>query len=361
MISTVHAAATPERPPSQLITAGHQESIALVGRSELTDHAVNIVVLGGNVLLFGADGCGRTAVLHEVARRLEKNGQTTALIDGSGVDDPLQLVALILRACGLGVTDHPDVPSLLGCLRPPASGQRVIAIDDLDVSAGQEIFGRWHRHLWRLGARWVAVGSGDDPTPYLDGGADDWWEDGILPVPPLGPPEARELVIRRLRAAGAGPECPEQLIAGARGNPRELLRRVRSFLLLEMASRVDAGADSHPSGRWVGRTDGPLADELSADEARMVAVVQSCGTFTLADRTVLDELGWAYGKAHRIANELVHRGVLHRAEAPGDVGRPRVIYSLVAAGQRLARRLRDRDGTSAVAFGSLRDSDETDF
>jgi predicted ArsR family transcriptional regulator len=46
---------------------------------------------------------------------------------------------------------------------------------------------------------------------------------------------------------------------------------------------------------------------------------------------VLEELSWAYGKTHRIANELVRRGVLHRAGAPQDVGRPRVIYSLTAA------------------------------
>jgi hypothetical protein len=129
---------------------------------------------------------------------------------------------------------------VLGCLPPLEATPRVIAIDDLEVSAGQELFGRWHRHLWRLGAQWVAIGGGDDPTPYLDAGADDWWVDGILPVPALGAAEARELVLRRLHAAGVECPCPDQLIAAARGNPRDVIRRVRSLLLSEMGSRAAA-------------------------------------------------------------------------------------------------------------------------
>ena len=42
-------------------------------------------------------------------------------------------------------------------------------------------------------------------------------------------------------------------------------------------------------------------------------------------------VGLTYGNTYRIANEPVRRGVLHRAGAPQDVGRPRVIESLTAA------------------------------
>jgi hypothetical protein len=331
VISSARLGAGPGTSPSEETTTSEQESLQLVGRSELLDRAVNLVEVGGNVLLFGADGCGRTAFLHEVVRRLATEKRVTRLIDGSGVDEPQRLVGHIVRACGLTVPSDLDVPSMLGCLPPPAAEHRVIAIDDLEISVGQELFGRWHRHLWRLGAQWVVVGGGDDPTPYLDAGADEWWEDGILPVPALTSTEARELVLRRLQAAGVACPCPDQLIAAARGNPRDLIRRVRSLLLSEMASRAEAAPPSAAGGGWVGRTDGLLADELSADETRMVGVLRACGSFSLADRTVIDELGWAYGKTHRIANELVRRGVLHRAGAPGDVGRPRVIYSLTAA------------------------------
>ena len=331
MISTMRPIPPPGTSTTEGTTTGEQEGLPLVGRSELLDRAVNLVLVGSNVLLFGADGCGRTAILHEVVHRLATAERATVLIDGSGVDEPRRLVGLIVRACGLTVPADLDVPSMLSSLPAPAAGPRVIAIDDLEVSAGRELFGRWHRHLWRLGAQWVVVGGGDDPTPYLDGGADEWWEDGILPVPALGAAEARELVIRRLQAAGVDCPCPDQLIAAARGNPRDLVRRVRSLLLTEMASRAEGPAPSGAGGGWGGRTDGPLADELSADETRMVAVLRACGSFSLADRTVLEELSWAYGKTHRIANELVRRGVLHRAGAPQDVGRPRVIYSLTAA------------------------------
>ena len=256
MISTVRAAPAPGTSTIEGTTTGEQEGLPLVGRSELLDRAVNLVLVGGNVLLFGADGCGRTAILHEVVHRLATEERGTVLIDGSGVDEPRRLVALIVRACGLTVPADLDVPSMLGCLPAPAAAQRVIAIDDLEVSAGQELFGRWHRHLWRLGAQWVAVGGGDDPTPYLDAGADEWWEDGILPVPVLGAAEARELVIRRLQTAGVDCPCPDQLIAAARGNPRDLVRRVRSFLLREMASRTRG---QRPVGWAGGGAEEPMA------------------------------------------------------------------------------------------------------
>ena len=79
------------------------------------------------------------------------------------------------------------------------------------------------------------------------------------------------------------------------------------------------------------RQPSAVAHELSADEARLTALVRSSGPFSLADRTLPAELGWAYGKVHRVANELVRRGVLTRTEAPGEIGRPRVVYSLTVA------------------------------
>ena len=142
MISTVRPVPTPGTSTTEGTTTGEQEGLPLVGRSELLDRAVNLVLVGGNVLLFGADGCGRTAVLHEVVHRLATEERATVLIDGSGVDEPRRLVGLIVRACGLTVPADLDVPSMLGCLPAPAAAQRVIAIDDLEVSAGQELFGQ---------------------------------------------------------------------------------------------------------------------------------------------------------------------------------------------------------------------------
>jgi Cdc6-like AAA superfamily ATPase len=119
VISSARLGAGPGTSPSEETTTSEQESLQLVGRSELLDRAVNLVEVGGNVLLFGADGCGRTAFLHEVVRRLATEKRVTRLIDGSGVDEPQRLVGHIVRACGLTVPSDLDVPSMLGCLPPP--------------------------------------------------------------------------------------------------------------------------------------------------------------------------------------------------------------------------------------------------
>jgi predicted ArsR family transcriptional regulator len=106
---------------------------------------------------------------------------------------------------------------------------------------------------------------------------------------------------------------------------------VRSFLLTQAEAGTGLRGSAEPLARWTGRASVALPDELSADEARLTALVRSSGPFSLADRTLPAELGWAYGKVHRVANELVRRGVLTRTEAPGEIGRPRVVYSLTVA------------------------------
>jgi len=305
---------------------------ALIGRDTIVDRALRTVSLGGNVLLFGADGSGRTALLHEIARRLALGGQPVDLVDGSRVHDAARLLNLVLRVRGATVAGTDDIPAMLVDLGSVAlAPAHVVCLDDMEVETAQELFGRWRRHLWRLGISWVVVGGAEDPTPYLDAGADAWWEDGVLPVPPLDREEARELAAQRLQEAGFQGECPGELIEGARGNPRDLVRRVRSFLLTQAEAGTGLRGSADPLARWTGRASVTLPDELSADEARLAALVRSSGPFSLADRTVPAELGWAYGKVHRVANELVRRGVLTRTEAPGEIGRPRVVYSLTVA------------------------------
>jgi predicted transcriptional regulator len=237
--------------------------VGLVGRATLVDHATRLSVLGGNVLLFGAEGSGRTALLHHIAEQLRGRGCTVHFVDGAGIGDPLGLMALIRRACGLGAGAGADVPSMLIDVSPPPEGaDRVIVVDDLEVAV------------------------------CIEG------------------------------------EIPEELVAGARGNPRELRRRARSFLLAQEASvSDDDGRDG--SIAWAAGGSG-VVDELSADEMRLIQSVGPGGGFSLSDPGFLERVGWSYAKVHRLANELVRRGVLSRADVPGEVGRPRVVYSPIS-------------------------------
>jgi hypothetical protein len=305
------------------------EPVALVGRQLLIHRAARLASLGGNVLLFGAAGSGRSAVLHAVARELRGRDYEVHFVDAAGIEDAVELLGLVRRACGLKPGQGANAPSMLVDLSPDAAvRQRVIAIDDLEIPACQELFGRWHRHLWRLSARWVATAEGCDPTPYLDGGADRWWEDGVLPVPALEARQALELCRRALLDAGIADEVPDDLLAGAGGNPRELSRRIRAFL-------VDHDGVPHEDAGDVGRrpwstAEASAVEELSADEARLLSSIAPGSSFSLSAPGFLEGLGWSYAKVHRLAKELVRRGVLARSQVPGEVGRPRVVYSAVA-------------------------------
>ena len=240
----------------------------LVGRHLLIHRAARLASLGGNALLFGAAGSGRTAVLHAVAGELGARGSDVRFVDGAGVEDAVELLTLVRRSCGLGTGQGASAPFMLVDLRPdPAVRQQVIAIDDLEIPACQELFGRWRRHLWRLGACWVATAEAGDPTPYLDAGADGWWEDGVLAVPPLDARQSLELCRRTLQDVGFGEDVPDNLVAGAGGNPRELRRRVRAMLVDHEGAPVE-DADHVGRDPW-STAEAPAVEELSGgrDEA----------------------------------------------------------------------------------------------
>jgi hypothetical protein len=185
----------------------------------------------------------------------------------------------------------------------------------------------------------VAIGSGDDPTAYLDGGTDAWWEDAVLPVMPLTDSHARELVHRYLTSVHAMCDSiPSELYQRAGGLPRELLRRARSLALQQtLASRRDVAHEAEP-GSWMRSSPEPAPYELTHDETTLMAVVEERGSLSLSHRPVLDALGWSYGKTHRLATALVERGILTRTEVAGDTGRPRVFYSAVAGSGGTTRR-----------------------
>lgn len=319
------------REPTRETVATHRTgstASGLLGRTQLVAAAVRLLHLGSNVLLFGGEGSGRTAVLHEVATRLRMDAnRTVAVVDGSGIDDASALLVLTLQALGVTVPTDIDIPRMLGGISLPATPSRVIAVDDVDVGVAQELFGRWRRHLWRLDARWVVVGSGDDPTPYLDGGADAWWEDGVVAVLPLGDHDARSVVARYLERAGVSSDVPTDLLRAARGLPRELVRHARASALERMRERDSAPQPSSPSIGWQPALGESPPYELSVHEVKFMALVRDRAFVSLADPSVMQELGWSYGKAHGVAKSLVQRGILQRAEAPGDLGRPRVVYS----------------------------------
>lgn len=333
LMVTGQRVATPMSDASGAPRHGPGGRSTLVGRAGLVDRACHLLELDGNVLLFGDEGSGRTAVLHEVARRSATSQTTVALIDGSGVHDAPTLLALILHAMGVGVSPGDDVPLMLASIDRVAGASSVIAIDDLETAAAQELFGRWRRHLWRLHARCVAVAAGDDPSPYLDGGANAWWEDGVLPLPTLERADARDMVEQYLRSIGVAGDVPDELLRSARGLPRELLRQARGLALSqrlhpdEESRSGDAGA-----GVWaVGAAQPAAPYELSPQESLLMTVVRDRGAVSLADQSVHEALRWSYGKTHRLLNELVERGLVQRRDVPGELGRPRVVYSAVAS------------------------------
>ncbi len=311
------------------LTTTPEDAALFVGREELVHHASTAAQLGGNALLIGTPGSGRSSTLHQVERYLATAAIPTAWADGAGIDDPVELLLCILASCDVPIdpTMVSSVPRLLAAVPRAERLRRVILLDDLEPGAGRAIFGRWRQHLWRLDASVVASATTDDPTPYLDDGAEAWWGDEVMSLDPLDATTCHELLVRRMGAQHLPAEA-ERWIQGCAGSPRELIRRLRTHRVATAHLPSEAVlADQPPSGRSTTTWAGEAAEELSASERRLLEATRRHRGFSLADRDFLSQLGWSQSHAHRVAGRLVSLGVLTRSEERArGVGRPRVVY-----------------------------------
>ena len=311
------------------LTSTPEDAALFVGREALVHRASTAAQLGGNALLIGAPGSGRSSALHQVERRLTAAAIPTAWADGAGIDDPVDLLLSILASFDVAIdpTVASSVPRLLAAVPRVVRSRRVILLDDLEPGAGRALFGRWRQHLWRLDASVVASATTDDPTPYLDDGAEAWWGDEVMSLDPLDATICRELLVRRIGAQHLPAEA-ERWIQLCDGSPRELIRRLRTHWIASAQPPGEpALADQPPSGLSTSVWAGEAAEELSASERRLLEATRRHGGFSLADREFLTQMGWSQSHAHRVAGRLVSLGVLTRSEERArGVGRPRVVY-----------------------------------
>jgi len=322
-----------------------------VDREPTIEAAAKTARSGGNVLLVGSRGSGKSSLLRMLAHTLAEGQRKTAVIDGRAAASTLEFLTLVRDQVGawgtvplgegaaalasaagaflespqLVLRPNPaETQTLLAQLRDigrslPEDGQRVVLVDEMpSPQSAHTLFGRLRDELWELPLVWLLAADERDAGLYRQPPADAFWQ-RVLTIPDLDAEAAAELLRRRLGGTEVSPETVEQLITAAEGNPRRLIVLAHEIVV--------EGADA----ATLIQRDQEVQERIAtlADPAkRLLAEVEANGAASPSDQGLLTKLGWTRSRASQVFRELEKQGLVRALERPGSGGRPRRVYEV---------------------------------
>jgi hypothetical protein len=322
-----------------------------VDREQTIEVAEKTVRNGGNVLLVGSRGSGKSSLLRMVEHNLGEDERRRLLIDGRVAASTLDFLTLLrdqlgawpkvplgqaaatLASAAVGMLEAShvvlrpsatDTQNLLGQLRAfagslPAEGETIVLVDEMpSPQAAHTLFGRLRDELWELPLVWLVAADERDVGLYREPPADAFWQ-RVVAIPGLDESVAAELLRRRLGEEELPDAVVQQLVEAADGNPRRLITLAYDV--------VAEGAD--PSALLKG--DRELQErikKLPEPAKRLLAEVEANGAASPSDEGLLKKLGWTRSRASQVFRELEQQGLVRGLERPGTRGRPRRLYEV---------------------------------
>jgi energy-coupling factor transporter ATP-binding protein EcfA2 len=307
---------------------------------------------GGNVLLVGSRGSGKSSLVRMIAHQLgEEDGRPSAVVDGRAAGSTSEFLALLRDQLGawptvrlseaastvasafVGLAHDPQVavrPSpgetqaLLSQLRElgqslPAEKKSVVFVDEMpSPESAHTLFGRLRDELWELPLVWLVAVDERDVGLYREPPADAFWQ-RVVSIPALDADSAAELLRRRLDPDQLPDSVLAQLVEAAGGNPRRLIALAYDVVV--------EGADPASVIKRDQNVQQRISD-LSEPARRLLAEVEANGAASPSDQALLTTLGWTRSRASQVFRELEQEGLVRPLERPGTRGRPRRLYEV---------------------------------
>jgi hypothetical protein len=291
-----------------------------VSRPTVESALLRPVLSGGNVLLLGPSGAGKTTALHKLAADLRANDVPALIVNAALTDSTAEL--LELAADGLRATlsaTRPDGSAILAAIRrlagaPPSA----LLIDGPLPDGGRELFGRYRDELWGLEHRWVLASSPNRASAVRVPPADAFW-DQVITLPPFSELQAEELL-------GHGLDGGEQQVLLDSGWqppepawPRAIVRSVRDSLTGSAPLQPpDEVQELHKRQAALPRVPAMVLAELTSLRRPAAA----------SDQELLLRLGYSRAYVARALAQLEGLGlVITSVESSSDTtGRPRKLY-----------------------------------
>lgn len=295
------------------------DAALFTARGDVLDRLARAATQGLNVLLSGPPGAGRTSALHQLSRRLRIDAAAhPRFVNAAGVRTPERLLAevagdLLPTVRVVGGTSaynrfsrYADLPAGL-----------VALVDDLPASVAHDVFGRLRDEIWSVPVAWVVTCSERDRLSFLRPPADAFY-DVVVDLEPLSDAEAEELVGRRVSATELTVSGLHSAVAAAAGNPRDLIRAVRSIVLT---------GDSGGAVRERAARRERLRQRLSRPAAMLLEDLDSLGPSSASDQELQARTGWTRSRLVQVFAELEGAGAVESDDVGnGGAGRPRKVY-----------------------------------
>jgi hypothetical protein len=308
-----------------------------VDREGELDVIERTVRTGGNVLVLGERGSGRTSLLRVLDARLRAEQARSLFVEGALVSSAAELLELIAyRVAPRRAPDYelrgalermPESAKLLERVRhlerilERSGAPQVVLLDELTSSeTAHVLFGRLRDELWRLPLRWVVAGSTADRVVYLRPPADAFFA-RVVTLDPLAADSALSLLRARVPRADASDARLRSIAATAEGNPRRLVRTASEVML--------EGREIQDVAESEGRRERILAG-LGEPARQVVAEIEANGPASASDEQFLRRLGMTRSRAAQLLAQLEREGVLAGTYERAKGRRPRKHYALVS-------------------------------
>jgi hypothetical protein len=322
-----------------------------VDREQTIDVSEKTLRNGGNVLVVGARGSGKSSLLRMIAHKLGQEERRALVVDGRAAASTEEFLALLRDQLGAWATvplgeaaaavasaagawlsspqvvlrpTPSDTQAVLRQLREirgilPAEGETIVLVDEMpSPQSAHTLFGRLRDELWELPLVWLVAADERDAGLYREPPADAFWQ-RVITIPSLDERAATELVRRRLGEEQLPDTVLRQLVEAAGGSPRRLI----SLAYDVVAEGADPAALLEQDRDLQERIE-----QLAEPAKRLLAEVEANGAASPSDEGLLKKLGWTRGRASQVFRELEQQGLVRSLERPGTRGRPRRLYEV---------------------------------
>jgi hypothetical protein len=325
-----------------------------VDREFEADICRRVLQNGGNVLVSGPRGVGKTSFVRFVAASFDDTQADVSVVDGRAATSAGELLSLVRDALAAWTTVRVGAAASLiaGAVssfaadprvstRPPRSevqllidelhdmrqaldqrrrGESIVFLDEVpSPEVGRVVFGRLRDELWELPITWcVAV---DDATraALIEPPADAFWSRTIT-LETFDRAATAELLKRRLGDFPLAAETLGVLVEQSGGNPRHLLN-LANAVVVERRSLGDVLAEQADRAQRLA--------PLSEPSRRLLAELEGGGPASPSDGRLQRALGLSRGRIAQLLQELESAHLVRASAAAKGTGRPRKIYEAI--------------------------------